>query len=315
MFILGNLSKILLEEHKSEIKNKLTKTDLLKIENERVWSVILYFSYGDNKIHRKIKNTIVKSKKLWYSGITDKGVSMGQYEFIKLQNLIKTKHRKNGLVWSKAESNKIFILLKREFKKIIKTKSKMSDINFKSILEEMYYFLINEKKNLIDIADYEVVFNEIKTYYIAERNYISFYEGLLSEESSTVIWALGEMFSEIYKEDNVFHEKELQLLLNKIHFQKEPSLEACISYISNMFFNYKEVTSLKKYASQLTQILIKYQKTELPEYDKPFVEERLIKIAKVLYEWNEMSEIVTDWLEKENNSVFNNIKRSITSNP
>ena len=311
IFILGNLSNILLEKDKSEIKNKLAKTDLSKIENDRVWSVILYFSFGDNKIHKKIKSSILNSNKLWYSGITDKGVTMGQYEFINLQKLIKTKHREKGLVWTKTESKKIFDLLISEFEKIKKTKAKMNDINFKSILEEMYYFLINEEKNLLKISEYTDTLNVIETNYKAERNYSTLYEGLLSEESSTVIWALGEMFSDIYREDKVLHENELQLLLNKIYFQKEPSIEACLSYTSNMFFNYKTVLNLKKYANQLTQILIKYNKTELPEYDKPFVEKRLINIAKVLNEWNEISEIVTIWLDKENDSYFNNIKQRI----
>lgn len=312
IFILGNLSSVLLEKDKSEIKNNLANTDLFKIENERIWSVILYFSYGDKTIHKKIKNAIIKSDKLWYSGITDKGVSMGQYEFINLQNLIKKTHRTNGLIWTKTESKKIFYLLINEFEKIKKTKSKMNDINFKSILEEMYHFLINEEKSLIDIPEYKVVFNEIETNYKAERNYATLYEGLLSEESSTVIWALGEMFSDIYREDKVLHENELQLLLNKIYFQKEPSLEACLSYTSNMFSNYKTNLNLRKYSNQLIQILIKYQKTKLLEYDKPFVEKRLIMIAKVLNEWNEKNVIVTEWLEKESNTNYNNIKLNIS---
>lgn len=308
MFILGNLSNVLTKENKLIIKEKLAEADLFKINNERVWSVILYFSCGDKKIHSKIKNAIIKSDKLWYSGITDKGVSMGQYEFINIQNLIKTKHRENGLVLTKSESKKIFNLLKSEFEKIKKTKAKMRDINFKSILEEMYYFLINEKDNLIDISDFNLIFEEIKTNYIAERGYISLYDGLLSEESSTVILALSEMFSDIYREDKILHENELLLLLNKIYFQKEPSLEASISYIANMFFNYKTNKDLYKYANQLTQILIKYQKHKLPEYDKPFVEKRLIKIAKVLKEWNEESEIVNDWLDIKRETIYNNIK-------
>jgi len=311
MFILGNLSNILLEGNKSEIKSKLAKADLFKIENERVWSVILYFSNGDNNLHKKIKNAILKSKKLWYSGITDQGVSMGQYEFIALQNLNKTIHRKNGLIWKKTESKKIFNLLNNEFEKIKKTKIKMNDINFKSILEEMYYFLINEKKDLINIPEYVDTFNEIEANYHDERNYLTLYEGLLSEESSTVLWALGELFSDIYREDKIVHENELQLLLNKIYFQKEPSLEACLSYTSNLFYNYKTNVNLHKYANQLTQILTKYQKTKLSEYDKPFVDKRLIKLAKVLNEWNEKSEIVTEWLDIERDTNYNNIKLCI----
>jgi len=313
MFILGNLSNILLKKYNTHIKNELAETDFFKIDNERVWSVILFFSNGDSKIHKKIKNAIIKSDKLWYSGITDKGISIGQYEFISLQKLIKTKHRANGLVWTKTESKKIFHLLKREFDKIKKTKAKMIDINFKSILEEMYYFLKNEKNNLIDIPEYKGTFNEIEAYYKTERNYSTLYEGLLSEDSSTVIWALGEMFSDIYRKDKVLHENELQLLLNKIYFQKEPALEACLSYISNMFFIFKSNLSLRKYANQLTQILVKYQKIKLPEYDKPFVEKRLVKIAKVLNEWNEKSEIVTEWLDIEKFTNYNNIKLSINN--
>lgn len=313
IFILGNLSNILFEKYKTEIKNNLAKTNLLKIENDRIWSVILYFSYGDKTIHKKIKNAIIQSDKLWYSGITDKGVSMGQYEFINLKNLIKRTHHTNGIVWTKTESKKIFSLLINEFEKIKKTKAKMNDINFKSILEEMFHFLINEEKNLIDIPEYKSIFNEIETMYKAERNYTTLYEGLLSEESSTVIWALGEMFLDIYREDKVLHENEIQLLLNKIYFQKEPSLEACISYIANMFFNYKSNKDLYKYTNQLTQILSKYHKHRLSEYDKPFIEERLIKIAKVLNEWNETNDIVTHWLDIEKKTNFNNIKLNFDS--
>jgi hypothetical protein len=312
IFILGNLSNILSDKDRSEIKNNLAKTDLLNIENERIWSFILYFSNGNKKIHKKIKNAIIKSDKLWYSGITDDSVSLGQYEFINLQNLVKKTYRINGLVWTKIESKKIFNLLNSEFEKIKKTKAKMNDINFMSILEEMYHFLINEEKSLTDIPEYKITFNEVETIYKAERNYATLYEGLLSEESSTVIWALGEMFSDIYRKDKVLHENELQLLLNKIYFQKEPSLEACISYTSNMFSNYKTNLNLRKYSDQLTQILIKYHKTKLIEYDRPFIEKRLIMIAKVLNEWDENNVIVNEWLEIEMNTNYNNIKLNIS---
>lgn len=308
IFILGNLSRILNEDNRIEIKNKLSKTDFFKVDNERVWRVVLYFSYGDSTILNKIKIAIIESDKLWYSGITNDGISFNQSEYIKLQSLNKSKLRENGIFWTKSETRKIFILLKSEYEKIKKAKSKNLQFNFKSILEEMHSFLLNEKDNLIDITDYKIVYNEVKASYFEARGYMSLYEGLLSENNSTVIWALNEMFSDIYYDEKIKYENEIQLLLSKICFQKGPSIEECLSHVTYFFFRYHDNLILHKYANQLNQILVKYKENELLEYDKPFVEHLLIKIAKVLKKWNLGSETVEYWLDVENKSNYNNIR-------
>ncbi len=308
IFILGNLSRLLTQEQKKNLKNKLSECDLYNIKNERVWGIILYFSNSDEETHKKIKKAIIVNDKLWYSGIKNHSVS-GNSQFINLLGLTKTTHHKNGLVWTKNEIQEIFNLLTIEFEKIKKVKEKRSEISFKFLLEEMYNFLIKEKNNLSQVSNYKFTLEEVTMIYREEINYSSLYEGLSSNDSSTVIWAINELFYNIYNGENkILYENELQLLLDKIILQKEPSLEACLNYIANFFFDYKTNSFLYKYKNQLTQILIMYQEKKLLEYDKPFVEEQLIKIAIVLDKWNEKNEIIAQWLNKKKETNFNNIR-------
>jgi len=67
------------------------------------------------------------------------------------------------------------------------------------------------------------------------------------------------------------------------------------------------------FAIELVEILKKYKTEELSEYDKPFVQEKLVKIAMVLNYWGYTDESIIYWVNIGNDSVYNNIIRLINS--
>jgi len=314
LFILGNIDDILTKENQDEILKSLLKTDLNIIKNERVWHVIVYFANGNKLLCNRIKTAIIKNDKLWDTGIlsiSDSGISYGQYNFIELQNLRKNNHRKNGLFWTSNEAVKIFEKLQIAMNKIKEVKQRKNDINFESILEEMYQFVLDEENKINQSYNYLVVQKELKKLFFSDRKYSNLYEGLVSNDKTVVILSLAEVFSDIYRTNKLIHKEEIKLILNKIVFQKEPSVEAALSHVSNMIWDFRKNESFKVFSMQLIEILKKYENEELIEYDKPFVQEKLIKIAMVLNYWEINDESVLYWINNRKESIYNNIKNLI----
>ncbi len=313
MFVLGNLNYILTKENKDDILKSLLKTDFNMVKNDRVWLVILYFVNGNKLLYNRIKTAIIKNDKLWYTGISGSSISFGQYNFIELQNLRKNNHRKNGLLWTRNEAIGIFNQLQVALNDIKRIKEKMNDINFESILEEMYQFVFDEENNINQLDNYSIVREELKKLYFSERRYLNLYEGLISNDKTVVILSLNEVFSNIYRSNKLIHKEEIKLVLNKIVFQKEPSVEAALSHMANMIWDFRKNKSFNIFSKQLVEILKKYKIEELIEYDKPFVQEKLIKIAIVLNYWGNTDESVLYWINIGKESIYNNVIRLINT--
>jgi len=311
MFALGNLNEILTDDNKNDILKSLLKTDFNIIKNDRVWHVILYFANNDKILHGNIKKAIIKNESLWYTGISGYSVSYGRTNFIILQNLRKNNHRENGLTFTKNEAIKIFDKLQVALNDIKRVKQKMDDINFESILEEMYQFVFDEENKINQLDNYSVIREELKDLYFKERGYLNLNEGLVSNDKTVVILSLAEVFSDIYRSNKLIHKEEIKLTLNKIIFQKEPSVEAALSHVSNLIWDFRTNKSFKVFAMPLVGILRKYKTEELIEYDKPFVQEKLIKIAMVLKYWSYNDESILYWKNTGKESVYNNIIKLI----
>jgi len=308
IFVLGNLHQLLSQTHKDKIETAIENFDFIAIQSERIWRALLFFVQKES-IQVAIKNGIINNRKLWDTGIHESSYS--DSKFIQLHIINKKCAKNNGIEWNNDECKAIFDKLKTNFEDIkkVREKNKRDDgfINFKHILEEMNYFLLIEKSKLKNLSDYERVCQEVKQLYYQERKYDTISSALLSNEKSVIIWALSELFYDIYYLSGVSqHIEEVDLLVNKVLMKKTPALEACISYLSNLLKNRIKDKTLRSFSISLSLILDEYNKDE-SDIEKPFLHQNMIQIANVLKKWGVTHNAVDKWLNIKDNSNFNNI--------
>lgn len=309
IFALGNLHQLLTQTHKQEIETALEKLDYAKIKNERIWHVLLFFA-KKKSTRAAIKNGIIHNDKLWYTGINKKGSISNQYSPIQLHILNKKYSKNEGLVWTNSECLAIFNKLKKSFEDIEKVRLKRPKdgfISFKYILEEMNYFLKMEKSKLKNISEYKLISESVRQLYIQERGFETIYSALLSEDHSVIVFALSELFFDIYYLSGVTQNiEEINLLVNKVLMKKAPALEACIIYLSNLLKYRKNDKDLKNFSLPLSMILEEYN-TEESNIEKPFLHENIIQIAEILNDWGITHNGVDKWLKIKRNNRFNNV--------
>ena len=310
IFIVGNLYSILTTAQKKMIFKKLKKIDFNKIKNGRIWSVLIYLSKFDQEIIHRVKSAIINNKKLFYAGFTDEGLSMG-VEFINVSKLSNSKDSKH-IEWKTAEAKKIFRKIISELRKIEGWLDNREH-NFTSILHEMLLFLQMERSKIESEKEYKSALKTIRQLYNQHRGYEAPIDGLVSTDNSVVVWALSELSIFLYqKKSLVEHEFEVATLLNKLLLQAPPSLEASLNYLA-VWINSDELSGdFRKHANAILSILKmytkKYTKNELEGFDKPFVFQQLIDIAKALDSWKIQNLAVNHWLQVEKETSFNNIK-------
>lgn len=305
-WMLHYLNEILNEEQKSRIRGLLPSIDYSRFRDENIWGSVLLFANGDKVIHEKIKPQIVKSQHLWDAGFSDEGLS-SYSPFIHLSNLERVKYLEDGLVWDKSEAKAIFQRLLNELKKIDLFLEKRKGHTFRFILQEMYLFLKYNNKQLEDIPDYLEVYSRIEQMYFEHRGFMTIMEGILSEDSSEVVWALSDLTNELRRgtaTDNL--KMELSALLNKVLLQSQPSLEASLGFVSGWM---TDVPSLfVEWKDLLLAILHQYKIKELTNCDKAFVLHQLVIISKRLKALGVDYEVVEFWIEEGENSTFNRVR-------
>jgi len=309
IFALGNIHKLLTGEQKNKIKAKIGQASLSEIENDRIWRIILFFADGDITLTQKIADGISSSPILWKSNITENSAS-SRIEFIPIHRLRKTKTFQNGIVWNQQQIEVIYSRLKEELTKIKAFVVKRSEINqYEEILLEMYFFLGDESAALIEKDDYEETLEQAHTLYKDQCGFTSINEGLHSSNKSQVILALTQLSIEIYFDEKISsHTSNINLLLNKVLLQSEPALAASLSYVSNWFLDFMHYDSLKQFSDIVLNILKRYHSATPEEMEKPFMQEKLTKLAIVLNAWKLDDPIIAHYLTNRMQSRFNNMR-------
>lgn len=309
IFIIGNLHKMLSEEQKRKAENTIANMDFNHIESTRTWHIILYY-IKDTATRKKVKEAISTNKSLWNTGINKNSISWT--EFIDLRLLDKNYAYRNGLSWTKDESFVLYTKLKDNFAKIERFKKSYEDsYNFKSILKEMYHFLLNHEKHLKNQTDYASVRQRLEEIYFKDREYTTIISALLSEDQSVIIWGLDDLFYDIYCHKNIEDKyvQEISVLINKILLKKEPALEASIQGIARLVENEKNNQYLKSIAQLFILILEKYI-SDNQDFDKPFLYNNMYRIAKTLKSWKIENDIIDDWIKLCKSNNFNNVLKN-----
>lgn len=310
--VLGNLHQLLTKTHKQKIEEAIDKLDFTTIQNEKIWYTLLFFAKSE-PIRTELKKGIIQNDKLWYTGISKDGSISNQYSPLQLHILNKKYSKNEGIEWNVNECEAIFDKLKVHFddiKKVRQAHSKEGLISFKYILEEMNYFLVMEKSKLKNISDYKTTYEDVRELYNQERGFETICSALLSADHSIIVFALSELFYDIYYLSGIAQNiEEINLLISKVLMKKEPALEACIIYLSNLLKHRKDDKTLRKFSLSFSMILEEYN-IEEPNIEKPFLHENMIQIAEILKNWNTTYYGIDKWMEIKKKNHFNNVSKT-----
>lgn len=304
LFVFGNINFALTRKERSLITSKIREIESLSSNNERIWRIILHFAEGDDVIIARIKDAVLHNKRLWDAGFTTNGRS-GYNNHISLYQLGKAAGI-SQLTWTSPELSVIYDKLKEVLTRIESWSSNHEEFStFKSILDEMIWFLDNEKRSLSYEDDYPLVLKRIRTLLNREKGYIQTKEGLMSTEKETFTSALDEVFFQLYKNESYETlDFAINLILNRILLQTAPGLAEALGMTADWFLTKKKNSGIQKYGPLLLEILQRYQ-SQLPEnIDLPFIENKLVTIANVLKSWKYDDSSIEMQLRQLNESRF-----------
>jgi hypothetical protein len=313
LFILGNIDPLLSDKQREEILKGILDNEDLSNANERVWRIILLYKNDSTQLLTKIRKSILENSRLWYNGIQNNTVSSDSSRYISLYRLRKNRYY-DGIIWSKEEAVVLFNRLVQSLTEIRNTLNKLDDalINYKSILEEMIWFLEYEKNKLIDIETYENITTQVTELYINQKGFNLALNGLISTERNNVLWALSEVSYRLHNY-NEFEDYSdcINIVINKLLLKSEPAISECLGTISDWVFDFRNEDHFRTYKSDLEKIIVVY-KTEPPaNQEVPFLQEKLIKIALVLDIWGTTVKEVHETLLILSSSKYNVIKYTL----
>jgi hypothetical protein len=305
--ILGNLYKILSDDQKDKIREKIKDIEIPKTIYPNIWKIFFLFAKGHSDIENKIKSALIENNYLWMSGYKNGVYSYG-IGLIKLHSLRRGMDATSNYSWSKKDSKQIFTKLKSEYEKI---KDVDFDLSFfKSLYYEMYHFLKDETENLKDLPEYDLLYPKIEQKYLECRGFSSFSADLSSDDDNTFSNAVHEFSEELISTKNCKN-KQLESLIYRTIYRTDKTSIWCIEYIV-MWLGYEEIKPLfEDHKDLLILVLKKYKDYKGIEYNLPKIHQRLIKIAEYLNSVDSKDEIVKHWLEEKKKSHFNNIRFGI----
>ncbi|EOR94545.1 hypothetical protein ADIARSV_2284 [Arcticibacter svalbardensis MN12-7] len=313
IFVLGNLYRLLTPDQSAKIVSQLLDVDYEKITNARIWRVLLHFANGQAMLGKLMRQALVNHRNLWYTGINGNQISSGQNdEPILISDLSYGDLRPIGLQWNNTELTHIFDRLQNSLADLERM-APAPDFwfSFIPVLEEMFEFLTGFDARIGHYPEYEATLSRVQQQLGIHRKYKELEEGLTSRDETAVENALRELDDRVYK--NVFERDNITLLLNKILLQAEPAVETSLGYMTTWLFYKRNLNRFRDQESLLLRILRKYDAQPLEDADVAYVEEKLIRIAWLLKTWDSHDPIVLSWLEKAEESRYNNVRQFIAS--
>lgn len=314
IFLIGNIGALFTPEDTEKVKVCLSKLPFKEIKNERVWGVIYYFIRTDRDALKSFSKGLIASKKLWNSGIsTDKkSVSGGTY-FIELRNL-----RRRGAGSSPFSSRQVKFI----FEKLIVELDKIEELteraqfdnfmNFRSILQEMKWFLEDESRILSSIEKYGDTLKKVSYLFLKNKNGVQPIDALFSNNSVDISWAVSDISRDLYDcEKFSHHQSEIFQILSRLAAKSLVGLETLLGYVSSWFYDFRDNAEMRQF-SHLTVAVLNQYKAGYPEGSElPYVEEKLTKIAVIFLNWGIENESVRHFAGMLYNSRYNNVRYNL----
>lgn len=308
MYLLGNINDLLDDERRSQIELKLNECSLNNLNSNNIWHIISYFASGNEILIRSIRNAIVQSKYLFYSGIEideDGRISSSQRKFIRIQRL----PNPEGLQFNKEEAKTIYDVLVVELNKIEKCLSREFNFeNYTDLLEEMLDFLKSNQKVLKSIITYPETLELTLHLLNHERGYMELREGIIYKEGIVYSNALNELNRHLYQNAEIAPYQELfDFILAKIYIIDSKNLDPTLNVVSSWFKELARKDCLKPYSKRMCNILDRYRYKNYKDNYKPNYFEYLVKIAMTLKYWGEQHEAIDFWLSIKESGRYNNL--------
>lgn len=308
--VLGNLYVMLLEQERKAIMEKVNTIDLNAVAAPGLWRILVYFSFPDEGLLDRIKAAILMDTNLWNAGFTEQGIS-SRSDFIRLHQLRAVNGRSEGIQWTADEAVSLYNKLVDVFEKIVAALKKRTDLYvFKYILEEMSFFLEDERETLERVDGYDSLKQRLEETYHQQRKFSEIVEGLRSADSSEVVWSVGEFSRTLYLSGGMeVGEKEIDIILQRIRWKMPSGLLFCLEAVSTWIYHFRDKPYTQGYAYTLEAILVTYDPHDLSlETDFSDLEESLVKIAFVLHAWGRRTPVVKAYYRLLNSSMYNNVR-------
>jgi hypothetical protein len=289
----------------------LQQFDFTKVKNPRSWRIFLYFVDTDIALKQAVKDALLQSKGIWHTGVNGNTYSMGRMNLVELSKLTVSEYLPKGFVWTQEEIEMLYSGLKERLPGIqhFSSLDRDSKFDFVDVLDEMYWFLQKYKPQLEYLPDFEQIYKTTSQLFYADRNYEALDDGLISDDHSTVVWALSELSVMVFKNDA--KPDQIKIIFYKVLLQNHPAIEATLSYLSAWAKDILANKTLSGLAQLYADILKRYRDNPLTNVDAAFVEEKLIAIAEQLDAIGYQDEAIIWWLENARHSVYNNIKQHL----
>jgi len=309
IFVVGNIHALLSDEQISNVTNALREFDFSKVRNPRSWHIFLYFINNDPNLKQTIKKSLIRNSGIWYTGVTGKTHSFGGMNLIELSRLTVSEQIPNGIFWSQEELEALYERLKEQISGIEYFMSRDDDAQFAfvDVLDEMYWFLRKFKTELSLIPDYDKTNAVITKLFHANRNYEKLEEGLISDDHSTVVWALGELSKVVYQQAAA--KAQIIIVMYKVLLQSNPGLEASVGYISAWSKSILRNNEFGEFVQLYVDILNRFKNNPLNEIDVAYIDEKMIVIADQLNGIGHEDDSILWWKNKAEKSDYNNIKQ------
>ena len=307
LFVLGNIDYVIGEDLRKEILSAIKSMRFFPNASERVWRIYFYYLEGDTSAKTALKKQLLKSKGLWDAGFIDENTTTSANNYISLYRL------RASVDWSKEEAKIIFERMVIELEKIEKQLVRREDShNYKSILEEMTWFMQYEKAKIDKLKSYPAVLKRINKLYIKQREYKDLMQGLISKDKSSVIWAVNELSYRLHNLGKISDQDEyLRLLVNKLIMKSPGGLAAAFGSFSDWLIYFRHDDYLKSLRNLIEKVIEVYCEESDKEFDAPFLEEKLIQMAYVLNRWGSKMPEVQALLDLLKNSRFNSTKHHL----
>lgn len=307
--IAGNIFQILSPKNKKTILSKIDDEIIEKaLATDYTLSPIAYFAKNSKgEILPKLKQAIIKHKRLWNNGIHEKSASPAN--FIKLSSLRK------DINWNKEETLEIYAKLKNSFNQMIVSpyfKEKNDPFfplfKYNDLLNEMIEFIDDYRKELSTESDILEIRTSIITKFQELGKDIDVNKALLSDDNEKITNGLNLLYQNILKSKIEDYEISINLLVDRILFKKKEGLGNCLQYLAYYISEkYNKNNISGEMIEKLQYMLNVYTTKDLQdlELDVPSNAKYLIQLSESLdnmgYNSNDY------WLALKKSRRFNNL--------
>lgn len=304
--IAGNIYHILNENNISTVAEKII--EFLK-SNSKIEDFTLYTcSFFLKDTHQEmslLKNYIINSNKLWYTGIKEKSASY--------PDSLHLSRFEKSFKWNSNEVVKIYSKLKTSLNSLLKSNHYKNDDGFFKdghikLMDEMLNFILKNNKALLQQKDYESTIKSLKDELQNKRGFEDINEGLLSDDSDKFLTSLNLLHKEI-KENNIDSSiYQLGILVSRFLNKRKEGIDYCFEYLNYFIITY---FSRKQIPTELAKSIIfgidQYDKNTLEQLNLnvPKMSKHLISLSQAFHKKDYTSSGIEYWLKFKKDRRFN----------